>query len=137
MDKGFLLFIVIGIGAIYLVINSIGDIQAEDERVQNDDYREEHRFDSYDSKDIIGQNILDLSEASPQVQVQAWNNSTIKDEYLRLFPNFSEMKKFIDDRIRGDALRAKLLNAINSTEDKFFSGEISMEKAKRGLRNLR
>ncbi|MDQ7085091.1 MAG: hypothetical protein Q9M36_09215 [Sulfurovum sp.] len=70
------------------------------------------------------------------MQLEAWHNSALKDKYLSLFPNFSEMKKFLDDRLRGDTLKAKLLHDINAVEDKFFSGDISMEKAKRELRKV-
>lgn len=136
MSKGLFIFVVIGVLAIYFISNSIGDMQEKDERIQNDDYQKEHRFDDYNGKDSIGQGILDLTDASPSVQIEAWNTSGLREEYLRLFPNFSEMKRFIDDRIRGAALQAKLLNSIHTVEDKFFSGEMGMEKAKRALRHL-
>jgi hypothetical protein len=136
MDKGVMFYITIGIIGIYFLTNFIGDIQEKDERIQNNDYTEKHRFDDYDGKDSIGQEILDLTDVSPSVQIEAWNQSLVKEEYLSLFPNFSEMKRFISDRIRGEAIQAKLLHALNSVEDKFFSGEISMEKAKRILRSL-
>jgi len=136
MDKGVIFYIAIGVIGIYFLTNFIGDIQEKDERIQNNDYKEKHRFDDYDGKDSIGQEILDLTEVSPSIQIQAWNKSVLKEKYLSLFPNFSEMKRFISDRIRGKAIQAKLLHALNGVEDKFFSGEISMEKAKRILRTL-
>jgi hypothetical protein len=137
MDKSFLLYVAIGMIGLYALTNFIGDIQSEDERIQNDDYKEKHRFDDYDRVDSIGQEILDLSDVGANVQVEAWNSSALREDYLRLFPQFSEMKHFISDRLRGEALQAKLLHALSGVEDKFFSGEISMEKAKRELRHLK
>ncbi|SFV65612.1 hypothetical protein MNB_SV-13-1757 [hydrothermal vent metagenome] len=137
MNKSLLLYIGVGIAAMYLLTNFLGDVQKDDERFQNDDYNKEHQFDSYSSRDSIGQDILDLSEVSPSVQIAAWNKSTLKEDYLKLFPNFTEMRSFLSDRLRGEALQAKLLNSIDSVEAKFFSGEMSMEKAKRALRNLK
>jgi len=137
MDKSLLLFIAVGVIGMYYLIGSVETIQAEDDRIQNNDYKEKHRFDAYDSHDSTGQDILDLSELLPAVQIAAWNKSQIKNEYLNLFPNFSEMKHFISDRIRGEALQAKLLQSLNGVEDKFFSGDLTMEKAKRVLRNVK
>lgn len=137
MNKNIFFYLVIGIAGFYFLTNFLGDMQSKDERIQNDDYQKAHRFDNYNTKDSIGQNILDLTGTDSQVQIEAWNKSLLREEYLSLFPNFSAMKQFIDDRLRGDAVKAKLLHKLNSVEDNFFSGAISMEKAKRELRYLK
>ncbi|MDQ7085090.1 MAG: hypothetical protein Q9M36_09210 [Sulfurovum sp.] len=61
MDKGVMLFVAIGVVGIYFVTNFVGDIQEKDERLQNNAYTQEHRYDDYNSVDSIGQEILDLS----------------------------------------------------------------------------
>jgi hypothetical protein len=137
MDKTLIIFVGLGIAGIYYTTNFIGKVQKEDERFQNEEYKEEQRLNQYDTVDSIGQDILDLTEVSSEVQVEVWNKSQLREEYMSLFPNFSEMKKFVGDRLRGEALQAKLLHSINSVEDQFFSGAMSMEKAKRKLRYLR
>ena len=47
------------------------------------------------------------------------------------------MKNFVNDRIRGKLLQDKLTHTINTIEDKFFSGTISAEQAKRELSSLK
>ena len=54
MDKSLLIFIAIGLGALYLVTNFIGDIQAEDDASRNKDYVIAHKYDQYKSVDSIG-----------------------------------------------------------------------------------
>jgi len=137
MDKSFIFFIAIGIGFLYFVTSFVGDIQSEDETYRNNGYNEEHRYDAYDKLDSIGQNILDVTGESGTIQIQAWNHSMLKDEFLDLFPDFSEMKNFVHDRVRGKVLSDKLLAVIGDTEDKFFSGTISAEQAKRMLSSLK
>jgi len=74
-----------------------------------------------------------MTGAPVNTQVQAWNNSELKTDFLTLFPDFSEMKIFIKERVRGDALQAKLTAAVDDVESQYFSGAMNAEQAKRSL----
>jgi len=137
MDKSLMFFMAIGLGFLYFVTTFVGDIQAEDEAYQNNGYNQEHIYDKYQAVDSIGQGILDLTGADAKTQLGAWNQSMLKDEFLELFPRFDEMKSFVKDRIRGKTLQNQLMSTVNSIEDKFFSGTMSAEQAKRELSELK
>ncbi len=137
MDKSFMVFIVLGIGFLYFVTTFVGDIQEEDEQYQNSEYNEARKYDKYKTVDSIGQSILDLTGADAKTQVAAWNSSQLKEEFLELFPDFSEMKLFVGDRVRGKVLQDKLTSTVNQVEDKFFSGAMTAEEAKRTLGSLK
>ena len=137
MDKSLTIFIAIGLGFLYFVTTFVGDIQAEDEAYQNNDYNQERKYDKYQSVDSIGQGILDLTGADAITQLGAWNSSMLKEEFLDLFPKFDEMKDFANDRIRGKILQDKLTQTLNTIEDKFFSGTMDSEQAKRELSELK
>ncbi len=94
---------------------------------------QKHQYDQYQSVDSIGRDILDMTGTPIGTQVQAWNNSELKTEFLTLFPDFSEMKIFVKERVRGDALKAKLTAVIDEVESKYFSGAMDAEQAKREL----
>jgi len=132
-----MIFIAIGLGFLYFVTSFVGDIQAEDDTFANNDYKKEHKYDAYKTVDNIGQDILDVTDADVKTQLGAWNKSLLKDEFLELFPNFTEMKSFIDDRVRGEILSTKLKALVTDTESKFLSGEITEEQAKRKLDSLK
>ncbi|EIF50491.1 hypothetical protein [Sulfurovum sp. AR] len=136
MDKSLFFFIVIGIGFLYFITNFVGDIQ-EDEKFQNEEYKQKHQFDQYQTVDSIGREILDMTDTPATVQVQAWNNSKLKAEFLELFPDFSEMKIFVKERLRGEILQAKLIASIDSVESQYFSGKMNAEQAKRELSLLK
>lgn len=137
MDKSFLVFIVIGIGFLYFITSFVGDIQEDDEKYRNNAYVQEHRYDKYQKVDSVGRNILNLLGTNTGTQVAAWNETALKDEYIALFPDFGEMKNFVKERIKGDALSAKLLKKTSTVEDKFFSGAITAEEAKQELSVLK
>jgi hypothetical protein len=61
----------------------------------------------------------------------------LKTELLALFPDFSRMKTYIDERVRGEALKVKLVNAVNEAEGKYFSGAMDAEEVKRKLGALK
>jgi hypothetical protein len=136
MDKSLFFFILIGIGFLYVVTNFVGDIQ-KDEKFQNEEYIEKHKYDQYQSVDSIGREILDMTDTPVSIQVQAWNNSKLKTEFLELFPDFSEMKIFVKERLRGELLQAKLIASIDSVESQYFSGKMNAEQAKRELSLLK
>lgn len=137
MDKSLIFFILIGIGFLYFVTGFVGDIQEEDDRFRSSEYDKKHQYDKYESVDSIGRSILDLTGTSASVQVKAWSESKLKNEFLDLFPDFSEMKKFVDERIRGEEVKAKLHTKIDEIESSFFSGSLSPEQAKRELGELK
>lgn len=136
MDKSLFFFVLIGVGFLYFITQFVGEIQ-EDEKFQNQEYQEKHQYDQYQSVDSIGREILDMTGAPIGIQVSAWNNSELKTEFLELFPDFSEMKIFIKERVRGDALQVKLTDAVNNVESKYFSGVMNAEQAKRELNLLK
>ena len=136
MDKSLFFFILIGVGFLYFITNFVGDIQ-EDDKFQNEEYKQKHQFDQYQSVDSIGREILDMTDTPASVQVQAWNNSKLKTEFLELFPDFSEMKIFVKERVRGEILQAKLIASIDSVESQYFSGKMNAEQAKRELSLLK
>ena len=136
MDKSLFIFILIGVGFLYFITNFVGDIQ-QDEKFQNEEYKLKHQFDQYQSVDSVGREILDMTDTPVGTQVQAWNNSALKTEFIALFPDFSDMKLFVDERVRGDALKEKLIASVNEIESKYFSGTINAEQAKRELNLLK
>ena len=137
MDKTFLVFVAIGIGFLYFVTNFVGDIQAEDDKYANKAYEQEHKYDKYVSVDSVGRNVLNLLGVDAATQVAAWNEGALKDEYLTLFPDFTQMKMFVDEQINGDALSAKLTAQIKSVEDQFFSGTMTQDQAKQALSSVK
>lgn len=136
MDKSLFFFVLIGVGFLYFITQFVGEIQ-EDEKFQNQEYQEKHQYDQYQSVDSIGREILDMTDTPIGIQVSAWNNSELKTEFLELFPDFSEMKIFIKERVRGDALQVKLTDTVNNVESKYFSGAMNAEQAKRELNLLK
>jgi len=137
MDKSLLVFIAVGIGFFYMVTNYVGKIQHEDDSFQNSAYQQEHKYDQYYAEDTIGQAIIDASYADPEILLDIWDKSPLKPEFLELFPDFDTMKSFVRHRVRGEALINRLLVKINEIEDKFFSGKMNAEQAKRALENIR
>ena len=135
MDKSFIVFMLVGIGFFYVVMNIVKETETPADRAFTSSYQQE-QYNQYYKVDNIGQDIIDVTGAPAGVQIKAWNNSPLKEEFLEIFPDFDTMKGFVKNRVRGDVLREKLLNKISEVEDKFFSGTINAEQAKRMLGKL-
>ncbi len=137
MDKSLLVYILLGIGFFYAITTYIGDIQKEDKVFRDSEYEQQHKFDQYIKTDSIGQSILDVTLADPKTQIEAWNSSELREEFLDLFPDFDTMRAFVKNRVRGEVLLQKLNKQIQTVEDKFFSGAMNAEQAKRALEKLK
>ena len=135
MDKTLLVFLLIGVGFFYFVMNLVKETETDSEKARNVSYQQE-QYTKYYKVDSIGQDILDVTLADPMMQLKVWKHSRLKEEFLEIFPDFDMMKNFVKSRIRGDALVQKLTNKINEVEDKFFSGSMNAEQAKRALEQL-
>ena len=133
MDKSLLIFIAIGIAFIYFITNFVGEIQKEDEKFRNTGYEQQHQYDAYMSKDSIGRDILDFTGASPAIQAKVWNSSTLKEEMLSSFPDFSLMKLFVKERVRGEEFQQRLLQHLDDVELQYFSGKLDPENAKKAI----
>jgi hypothetical protein len=136
MDKSLFFFVLIGVGFLYFITQFVGDIQ-QDDKFQNEEYKQKHQYDMYKSVDSIGRSILDVTDVPIGTQVQAWNNSELKTEFLKIFPDFTDMKTFIQERVRGDALKARLTASVDDAESQYFSGAMDAEQAKRSLSSLK
>ena len=137
MDKTFLVFVAIGIGFLYFVTNFVGDIQAEDDKYANEAYAQEHKYDKYVGVDSVGRNVLNLLGVDDATQIAAWNEGKLKDEYLTLFPDFGQMKMFVDEQIKGDVLSTKPNVQLKDVEDKFFSGTMTQDQARQALSSVK
>jgi len=132
MDKGLAIVIVVGLGALYFITNFTKEMQNK-----GSTYSQNETYKKYISIDSVGQSILDVSDENEALQMSVWDNSELKDEFLELFPDFVEMKNFIDDRIRGEKFKNKLIQEMNAIENEFASGHIGVEEAKRKFRTLK
>jgi len=137
MDKSFLIFVVMGIGFLYVITNFIGDIQEKDDSFRNSEYEKKHQYDTYTRTDSIGRDVLVLIDVDEKTQLAAWNEGKLKEEFLDLYPDFSLMKDFINNRVKGEPIKSKLLKLVDETEAKFFSGTVSSEEAKHSLEFLK
>ena len=63
-----------------------------------------------------------MTGAPVTIQMDAWNASLLKKEFLDIFPDFSGMKTFSEERVRGNALKSKLNSTLDNVESAYFSG---------------
>jgi len=137
MDKAFLLYVAAGIGFLYFITNLVGDIQEEDDRYRNSEYEQKHKYDSYKSIDSVGRQVLNVVGTDLKTQIAAWNEGNLKQEFLELYPDFSLMRDFVNNRVNGEPIKTKLLKLVDDTETKFFSGTYTTEQAKRALESFK
>jgi len=136
MSKNFMIIMIIGVGGLYFLTNVIGEIKDSNSNLQSDNYRENNKYNKYYSSDSIGQDIIDATLADNQTQLEAWRHSSLKVDFIELFPNFDEMKIFIKERVRGTYLINRLNSLINNVEEKYLGGSINVESAKRDINNI-
>jgi hypothetical protein len=136
MDKSFLVFIGVGLGFLYLVTRFVGDIQKED-ALQNDAYKAQHKYEHvYETDSVLGERIINVSTLKPKDQIEAWNQSDLRYKMLEYFPNFEEMKAYVEIHVKGEPLRTEVLHHIEKTADAYLAGEISSDEARTRLLKL-
>jgi len=84
-----------------------------------------------------GNEVLILNKHSLVKQKELWNKSGLKEDMLELFPDFSEIKYFINEHIEDDgSFKNELLGHVKKVEVKYISGTLTGRKAKVMLSNF-
>ncbi len=130
MSQGLIIFIAIGAILSYFLVGFITDLQSEDDRLMTQEKMINKEDRAQHQKDIIGQTILVFKDIPYQKKLGIWQRSPLRQEFMALFPNFSEMKVFVNDRIVDKDFQDKLSRKIDEIEDAFVSGDITLEQAK-------
>ena len=136
MNKNFMLIMLLGVGGLYFLTNVITEVKSESSALQTVDDKRKNALSKYNTTDSIGQEILDVTLAAHNIQIEAWNVNDLKIEFIGLFPNFDEMKIFIKERTRGTYLKNRLNTLTNNIEEEYLGGTIDVEHAKRMLDNF-
>jgi len=83
---------------------------------------------------IYGGETLSFNNLSLKKKKLLWNSSSVKVEMLELFPDFMEMKTFIEENIEDDGtFKNDLLKKIDDVEFKYIGGSMNTQSAKSAL----
>lgn len=81
-----------------------------------------------------GNEVLLLNTLSLQEKKSLWSDSLLKEDMLKLFPRFSEMRDFVEKHIEDDGnFKEKLLEHIDDVEVTYIGGEMTGQSAKASL----
>lgn len=131
MNKGFLIFGLIGVGAFYFLIGFLHEIEHDpNSKTVREGYIDKKQYkkkDTYIGENNIGEKTLVLKNLSYSDQITIWNESEFKSELIRQFPNFKVMKSYVERTIDSDYLKNKLLDEINYIEGEYISGLMDRE----------
>ncbi len=131
--KGIVGFVIVAGIAFFILTNVIGKFKDEDNRLMNDNEIQKQEDMKGYRTDVVGDTVLVYSDAPIQKRVAVWKRSPMHEEYLGLFPNFSEMELYVDDRVRDDELKAKILKKLKKDGSDFFSGSVGAIQAKEDI----
>ena len=122
-----LFFIVSGL------INFIGGLE-DDVNIKSNYTNKEFKHKNYYGVDVLGEQTILLNGLSYSKKIELWNESPLKVEMLKLFPNFSLMHEFVENRIIDDSdFKKKLLDKIDKIKEEYIGGMITGQRAKATL----
>ena len=136
MSQGLIIFIAIGAILSYILVGFVGEIQEEDDRLLTQEKMIAKEDMAFHRQDVIGQTILVFHDEPVAKKLGIWNRSPLHQEFMDYFPNFMEMKAFINDRIVDTDFQKKLTQRLSEVEDAFFSGEITQAQARERLKTM-
>ncbi len=115
------------------LINFIGDLQDEVDTKSNYNSKE-FKHENYYGVDVIGEKTILLNGLSNSKKKELWNASPLKIEMMNLFPDFSLMREFVEERMVDDSdFKKKLLEKIAKTEEEYIAGILTRQRAKAAL----
>jgi hypothetical protein len=133
MNKGLMIFIAVGALMFYLVTNFVGKLKNEDERLLTSSDKQAIEDKKSYRSDVAGDMVIVKSDEPIKKRIELWKRSPLHIEYINLFPDFSEMTLYVDDRIYDAELKSTILNQLKKVESDFFTGAVSPVQAKENL----
>jgi len=89
------------------------------------------------SFDDNGNELIVLKGVSLQEKKELWSTSDLKKEMLELFPNFVDMKNFVEDHVESDGtFKSLLLKHIENIEFQYIGASLTGEEARAKLANF-
>lgn len=83
---------------------------------------------------MYGEVTLVFIEVAESQKRKIWNESFLNYEMLELFPNFSDMKKLVGNRlVDNGAFKKELLKKLNDIEERYIGGLETSQSARRAL----
>lgn len=83
---------------------------------------------------MYGEMTLVLTGLSERKKIKIWKESLLLEEMLKLFPNFTDMKRVVENRLVDDgSFKDKLLEKIMNIEDRYIGGLETGESARASL----
>jgi len=96
----------------------------------------EKSYCSNENIDSTGNIILILNDISKEQKIIMWQNSSLKNEMMREFPNISKMSKFINNRVIDNGeFKQKLIDYMENIQGQYLSGDITQEEFRKALEN--
>ena len=91
---------------------------------------------SSENIDSVGNIILILNDISKEQKIIMWQNSSLKDEMMKDFPNLSIMSKFVNSRVIDNGeFKQKLIDYMENIQGQYLSGDITQEEFRKALEN--
>jgi len=92
------------------------------------------KYNKLQSVNIYGEIILKFTEVKESQKRKIWNESFLNQEMLELFPNFTDMKQIVENRLVDDGLfKKELLEKLDTIEDRYIGGLETSQSAKTAL----
>jgi len=96
----------------------------------------EKSYYSNENIDSMGNTILVLNNIKKDQKIILWQNSSLKDEMMRDFPNIPIMSKFINNRVIDNGeFKQRLIEYMENIQGQYLSGDITQEEFREALEN--
>ena len=135
MIKGMMVILAIGAAFIYFSINMYNTAAEE-----NDEVRwagdPQGRYSQYYREDVTGDPVLDLNSLSMDRAKAIWKEVGTREAILSTLPDFELAKTEAANQIAEGPFRNKVIDTLKRLQEKFLTGEITLEQARTQLTNL-
>jgi len=136
MDRGILVIFAIGAAFIYFAL-SMFNISSSTDDAKWSGNEEKSPSAQYYKKDVLGDDVLDLSSVSLTQAKTIWATTPTKDDIVNKIPDFSMAKAEAGNAISDGKFKQYLLKYLDELEGKYLGGEISADQAKEALSTLK
>jgi len=125
-----------GVAFFYLVINLVSEAESTTPGLENTSSRKAREYAKYYQEDINGDPVLNFAGVPLAKAKDIWNESSIKQQALTLFPDFDSVIELCEGQLNESQFKSYLLKELRGIEGDFIDGSINLDQAKRRLEGI-
>jgi hypothetical protein len=137
MDKGLIVILAAGAAFIYFAMSLFNTSSSTDDSQWTDASSSKSTYSRYYKQDSVGDKVLDLNSIDTDEATKIWATAPVEQKVSDAIPDFDLAKDQASNALTDGTFKKRVLNYIHKLQNRYITGEIDADQAKKLIKKLK